>query len=381
MSNFILLRYLFIYIQIWFILLYVIHYCSGSDNATFYNSNNTKKEVENYSNFGKEAEQSYNNKTNKKVILFSDANFINLRILPNNSQSVNHLNKYFCNSKKFLKTLISRNYCSKISNYIKTKYNWLDVSRNWQKRLYRYGYWICLRDTGAGGDCLYSSVISALDLKNITVTDLRKKVANNFVGFKNKKIKAISENYTSDLSKYQISNNEENIIHIIENNWDSVSFIDKLKIMSYQELSGLWDDPWSPTNILNNNQLKNKNITTPFLKAIMVRDKLSIPGNIHWGTELDITNLEEVLNIQILLFWKERGIFYPIINVNLNADYIILLYYDGLIQHFQVIGIKKIISNLNEDFVSKFTSYSLPTIIRYFIKNDTKKDLKPKQSI
>ncbi|EEA07747.1 uncharacterized protein CMU_006700 [Cryptosporidium muris RN66] len=380
MNNFTLLKYLFIYIQIWFILLYVIHYCHGSDNTTFSNSNNITKEVKSHYDFEKKVRQFYNNGTNKKVMLFN-YEFINLKLLPNNSQSRNHLNKYVYNSKKILKTFLLRNYCSKISSYIKTRYNWLDVSRNWQERLYRYGYWICLRDTGAGGDCLYSSVISALDLKNITVTDLRKKVANNFVGFKNEEIKAISENYTSNLFKYQKLNKEESIIHIIENNWDSVSFIDKLKMMSYQELSGIWDDPWSPTNILNNNQLENRNITTPFLKAIMVRDKLSIPGNIHWGTELDINSLEEILNIQILLFWKERGIFYPIINVNSNADYIILLYYDGVIQHFQVIGIKKVTSNLNEDFVSKFTSYSLPRIIRYLIKNDTKKDLEPKQSI
>ena len=302
--------------QIWFILLYVIYHCYGSDNTT--------KGVKSHYNLEEKVKQFYNNETNKKVISFSNKKIINVKILPSNSQSRNHLNKYLYNSKKILETFISRNYCSKISSYIKTRYNWLDVSRNWQERLYRYGYWICLRDTGAGGDCLYSSVISALDLKNITVTDLRKKVANNFVGFKNEKIKAISENYIS-LFKYQKSNKEENIIHIIENNWDSESFIDKLKIMSYQELSGIWDDPWSPTNILNNNQLENRNITTPFLKAIMVRDKLSIPGNVHWGTELDIHNLEEVLNIQILLFWKERGVFYPIINVNLNAiDFLLL---------------------------------------------------------
>ncbi|KAF7456649.1 putative transmembrane protein [Cryptosporidium felis] len=296
-------------------------------------------------------------------------------------------------SERVIDRIKPLNYCKTLSKFSRSKYLWEDVSVTWQRRFRKFGYWICFRDCGGGGDCLYKSIISSLRLGDVDVSLLRLKIADEFVGFNATSIQAydtelktqelqvvISSNGTTSIDSnstkcsgtcskpLQASNN-------LTFSWDEEAFLEKMNILMTMEISGEWQDSWSPSRVSNSDTLDGTDISTNLKKALLVHKYLSEPGNIHWGNQWDVNYIEKIYNVKVIIFWKNRGIFYPTLGTETQFSRIVLIYYDDLIGHFQVIGIKKMTSPLNTDLVSVFQKDKIPTSLNKLFKEDTNNDL------
>ncbi|KAH7648520.1 hypothetical protein FG379_000545 [Cryptosporidium bovis] len=288
-------------------------------------------------------------------------------------------------------------YCNALSKSIKSGYQWRDVSRTWQKRLKDYGFWICHRDCGGGGDCLYKSIISSMRLSNITVSILRSKIADEFIGTNSEILRGIDENeelvqvevdskgtLTNDSyldyvpsnkifqrGNYTIKPEKDNLLI---KTWNDTFFLEQMNVLVSLELAGEWQDPWSPVEIMSNNHSKGVDISTNVKKALMVHYYLSKEGNTHWGNQWDVNFIEKIFNVKVIIFWKNRGIIYPTLGSQETYKRVVLIYYDDSIGHFQVVGIKKFNSK-GLDLRSVFSVNDLPSSLREIYLKDTHKSL------
>ncbi|KAJ1610120.1 putative signal peptide-containing protein [Cryptosporidium canis] len=285
------------------------------------------------------------------------------------------------------------NYCRALSRKTRSKYHWGDVSTAWQKRFRRFGYWVCFRDCGGGGDCLYKSIISSLNLRNTSVSALRTLIADQFVGINTT---SIHNGYasTQQSSGIKIIDEKGNIVnatipanssHVdsdlrqnsteLFSSWNEVAFIERMNILLTMEAVGEWQDTWSPNRILNNDSLDGVDISTSQKKALFVHRQLSRTGNTHWGNEWDVNYIETIFKVKVLILWKNRGIFYPTLGNETSFNRVVLIYYDDQIGHFQVVGIKKMNSRQESDLVSVFKREEIPTSLKRLYKDDTNHDL------
>lgn len=277
------------------------------------------------------------------------------------------------------------NYCGTLSKLVKSKYRWGDASLAWQKRFRRFGYWVCFRDCGGGGDCLYKSIISSLDLKNTTVTLLRTLVADQFVGFNTTSIFSPREKVIDEKGDIRDASGPKNKTHTDSGSksnsteplqgWRDDVFMERMGVLATLEAMGEWWDPWSPSEILKSNSFNGTDISTNISKALLVHRILSTPGNTHWGTEWDVNYIESVYGIKIVILWKNRGIFYPTLGSETHFSRVVLIYYDDLVGHFQVAGVKKMNSRPGSDLCSVFSRGSIPTSLKRMYKEDTNNDL------
>ncbi|KAH8585142.1 uncharacterized protein ELE39_003394 [Cryptosporidium sp. chipmunk genotype I] len=295
----------------------------------------------------------------------------------------------------------SYNYCRTLSKIVGSKHHWRDASLTWQKRFRKFGYWVCFRDCGGGGDCLYNSIISSLNLTSTNVYTLRKLIADQFVGLNTTSIynsygitKAFDIKNIIDVNG-EILNvlNSTNITHSDSNstsnstsnsmpnstdplsNWNETTYLERMGILATMEAFGEWKDSWSPSSILNNSFYYGTDISTNIKKALLVHKLLSKPGNTHWGTQWDVDYIEKIYNVKVVILWKNRGIFYPTLGSQVEFTKIVLIYYDDVIGHFQVIGIKKMNSPLKSDLISVFSKDKIPTSLKKLYKDDTNNDL------
>ncbi|OII73892.1 uncharacterized protein cubi_02694 [Cryptosporidium ubiquitum] len=297
------------------------------------------------------------------------------------------------NSHSLLTRLAPFNYCGTLSKLVRSKYQWKDVSFIWQKRFRRFGYWVCFRDCGGGGDCLYSSIISSLNLNNTNVSSLRMLVADRFVGLNttsiyspNKNVKAVDINKIIDAagnilstsnstnSTYTGSSSGFNSTEILSN-WNETIYLERMNILATMEAIGEWQDSWSPASILNNDFVYGVDVSTNIKKAFLVHKLLSKPGNTHWGNEWDVNYIESIYDVKVIILWKNRGIFYPTLGNKQGFKRIVLIYYDDYIGHFQVVGIKKMNSSFRSDLLSVFEKERVPTSLKKLYKDDTSNDL------
>ncbi|CUV06996.1 unnamed protein product [Cryptosporidium hominis] len=285
------------------------------------------------------------------------------------------------------------NYCKTLSKLVGSKYHWRDVSYTWQKRFRRFGYWVCFRDCGGGGDCLYNSIISSLNLSNTSVFMLRRLVADQFVGINTTSLYSSDGNTkTSNIENVidtngEISNtlNYNNTAHPNSNstsnntellsNWNETTYLERMEVLATTEAFGDWKDLWSPSSILNSNFQYGTDISTNIKKALLVHKFLSKPGNTHWGAQWDVNYIEKIYNVKVIILWKNRGIFYPTLGDQVDYTKIVLIYYDDAIGHFQVIGLKKMNSPPKSDLTSVFSKEKIPTSLKKLYKDDTNNDL------
>ncbi|KAH8739812.1 hypothetical protein FG386_002031 [Cryptosporidium ryanae] len=289
------------------------------------------------------------------------------------------------------------NYCNVLSKSMKSRYQWRDVSRTWQKRMRAYGFWICHRDCGGGGDCLYKSIISSMELNNMTVSMLRSQIADEFIGTNSETLRKIDQKQemfqvTIDLKGDTISNSSDYIpsnkifqrcnVTIqpekedisLAKTWNDTFFLEQMNILVSLELAGEWKDSWSPVEIMFNNFTKGVDISTNTKKALMVHYYLSKEGNTHWGSQWDVNLIEKIFNVKVLIFWKNRGIIYPTLGFQETYKNVVLIYYDDLVGHFQVVGIKKFNSK-ESDLRSIFNINNIPNSLKEIYFNDTHKNL------
>lgn len=285
------------------------------------------------------------------------------------------------------------NYCRNLSKLVRSKYSWRDVSLTWQKRFRRFGYWICFRDCGGGGDCLYNSIISSLNLNNTSVSLLRTLIADKFVGLnttsiynhnRSEKTSNIGKVINVDGEVLNTSNSTNSTqkdsklsFNYTEffSNWNETAYLEKMDLLATMELVGAWQDPWSPSSILSNNFMYGTDISTNSKKALLVHKLLSKPGNTHWGNDWDVNYIESIYQVKVIILWKNRGIFYPTLGNKVEFKRVVLIYYDDVIGHFQVVGIKKMNSSLKSDLLSTFDKKKIPTSLKKLYKDDTNNDL------
>lgn len=277
------------------------------------------------------------------------------------------------------------NYCRALSKLSGTKYRWGDVSLAWQRRFRRFGYWVCYRDCGGGGDCLYKSIISSMRLGNTTVSALRTLVADQFVGINSTSIlgsEARMIDEKGDITGFLAPTNgthadSDSLLNSTRlfDGWKEDVFLERLSVLATTEIAGEWQDLWSPSEILNGDSFNGTDISTSQKKALLVHNILSMPGNTHWGSAFDVNYIEKIYSIKIVILWKNRGIFYPTLGSETRFRRVVLIYYDDLVGHFQVVGVKKMNSPLGSDMVSVFKRGKTPTSLKKMYKEDTNNDL------
>ena len=162
-------------------------------------------------------------------------------------------------------------------------------------------YNFSVHEAGGGGDCLFYSISAGIDVA--------------------RSIPKMNESRNLDAKKLRgIVGNS-----ILE--WDSDKFNEYIEISRLTKNFGEWDDRWNPNYVQNKLQL-----STIF----------KMMGNIHYGTDFDISIISNKLNIGIILFQGNInfGRIYCIPSDNEKPkDYYIFLYNNG--GHYQLAGIKK----------------------------------------
>ena len=188
--------------------------------------------------------------------------------------------------KNILRKQFNDIFFSSMKKYIK------DISGN------KYDF--AVHEAGGGGDCLFHSIAAGIEIAN-SIPKIKE----------NRKLNA------KDLRKI-VSDN------ILE--WDDSRFREYIEIARISKLYGEWNDKWDP-NFVNNKQTLSK--------------IFGLMGNIHWGTDFDISILSDKLEIGIIVFQANinSARIYCIPSKNKKKKYYMFIYNNG--GHYQLGGIKK----------------------------------------
>ena len=220
-----------------------------------------------------------------------------------------------------------KNKRTKKKQILRKNYNhiFFNSMKEYIKNISNNQYEFAVHEAGGGGDCLFHSIAAGLEIANsipkikenrkLTAKDLRKIVSDS----------------------------------ILE--WDEKKFKEYIEIARISKLYGEWSDRWDP-NYVTNKQILSK--------------VFSIMGNIHWGTDFDISILSDKLEVGIIVFQANirDARIYCIPSENKKKKYYIFIYNNG--GHYQLAGIKKIKS-------TKYQSVLLPKDIPMFLKTEYKK--------
>ena len=136
-----------------------------------------------------------------------------------------------------------------------------DSMKNYIKQISNEKYQFATHESGGGGDCLFHSIAAGIEIAN-SITKMKEN--RNFSAKELRKIVGDS---------------------ILE--WDQHKFNEYIEIARISKMYGEWFEKWDP-NMVHNKQVLSK--------------IFSLMGNIHWGTDQDISILSEKLNIGIIVF-------------------------------------------------------------------------------
>ena len=233
--------------------------------------------------------------------------------------------------KKFKKTNKkkhrNRKKTKKNKNIIRKQYSniFFNSMKNYIQNISQNQYEFAVHEAGGGGDCLFHSIAAGIDIAN-SIPKIKE----------NRKLNA------KDLRKIVGDS-------ILE--WDEKKFKEYIEIARISKLYGEWSDRWDP------NYVTNKKILSKIF---------SIMGNIHWGTDFDISILSDKLEIGIIVFQANinDARIYCIPSENKKKKYYMFIYNNG--GHYQLAGIKKIKS-------TQYQSVLLPKDIPIFLKTEYKK--------
>ena len=180
-----------------------------------------------------------------------------------------------------------------------TQPNLMPITKKYISEISNGQYTCATYEAGGGGDCLYWTVSSGLEMargvskvneyRKFTMQDIR-----NIVG--------------DEIAK-----------------WSDEKFKEFIEICKVSQKYGEWCDKWNPAYV------PNQNILSKIYK---------IKGNIHWGTDLDISILSKKLNVGIIVIQFGRMYCIPVDEKTekKKKKYYMLIYNNG--GHYQLMGVK-----------------------------------------